>query len=111
MSNYDDDDDDDDDDVVDDDDDGDVSVQNADLGCIPNFEHNDAMYWEKSEQLHYNVEDRDRVEGRYKVPPREQLLKPEKHHPASRYRSSMLSRKLGDDDDNATGDDYDVRRH
>jgi len=60
-------------------------VQNADLGCIPNFEHNDAMYhctlykdpWptghndamylEKSEQLQYNVEDRDRVEGRYKV--------------------------------------------
>jgi len=82
--------------------------KNADLGCIPNFEHNDALYLEKSEQLHYNVEDRDRIEGRYKVPPRDQLMKPLKHHPASRYRSSMVSRKLGDVEN--AGDD-DSRRH
>jgi len=84
-----------------------VCLQNADLGCIPNFEHNDAMYLEKSEQLQYNVEDRDRVEGRYKVPGRDQLMKPAMHHPASRYRSSMVSRKLGDEDGNT---DYDYRR-
>jgi len=83
-------------------------VQNADLGCIPNFEHNDALYLEKSEQLHYNVEDRDRIEGRYKVPARDQLMKPPMHHPASRYRSSMVSRKLGDVDN--TGDN-DNRRY
>jgi len=82
-----------------------IRVQNADLGCIPNFEHNDALYLEKSEQLHYNVEDRDRVEGRYKVPPRDQLMKLPMHHPASRYRSSMVSRKLGDDDNNGDDDD------
>jgi len=86
-----------------------VLVQNADLGCIPNFEHNDAMYLEKSEQLQYNVEDRDRVEGRYKVPPRSQLLKLPAHHPASRYRSSMVSRKPGDDD--SAGNDDDDRRN
>jgi len=85
----------------------DAFVQNAELGCVANFEHDDAIYLEKSEQMHYNVEDRDRVEGRYKVPPREQLMKPPKHHPASRYRSSMVSRKLGDDDN--ADDDYDRR--
>ena len=83
-------------------------VQNADLGCVPNFEHNDAMYLEKSEQLQYNVEDRDRVEGRYKVPPRNQLMNLPKHHPASKYRSSMISRKPGDD---AGDDDDDDRRN
>ena len=62
-------------------------AQNADLGCVPNFEHNDAMYLEKSEQMHYNVEDRDRVEGRYKVPPREQLMKLPPHHPCLLYTS------------------------
>ena len=87
-----------------------LCVQNADLGCIPNFEHNDALYLEKSEQLHYNVEDRDRVEGRYKVPPRDQLMKLPMHHPASRYRSSMVSRKLGDDD-TTEDNDNDNRRN
>jgi len=48
-----------------------------------------------------------------KVPPRRQLMNLPKHHPASKYRSSLTSRKVGDDDSNAASndDDYDDRRN
>jgi hypothetical protein len=69
------------------------TLQNAERGNVPYFEHDDAMFLEKREQLYYNVEDRERVEARYQIPSREQLLNPAPHQTTSRYRSSMIYRK------------------
>ena len=60
-------------------------LQNAKLGNIPHYEHDDALFLEKREQMHYNVEDRARIEAKYQMPPRSRLLRPDFHHHTSRY--------------------------
>ena len=68
-------------------------LQNAELGQVPNYEHDESLYLYKREQMSYNVEDRDRVDNKYKLPNRSELLRPEFHHPSSRYQSSLMFRK------------------
>ena len=40
--------------------------QNADLSHVPNHEHDESLFLEKREQMCYNVENRDRVDNKYK---------------------------------------------
>ena len=65
-------------------------INNAELGGVPHFEHDDNLFWEKKEQLSYNVEDRASVQAKVCVPHRGVLLKPPKHHPTSKYQSSLM---------------------
>ena len=67
--------------------------QNAGLGGIPNFEHDESLYLEKREQLYYNVENANRVEHKYNMPPREKLLRPDFHSEMSRYQSELMFRR------------------
>lgn len=69
-------------------------LQNAKLGNIPHYEHDDALFLEKREQMHYNVEDRARIEAKYQMPPRSKLLRPDFHHHTS--RSVWLSKANAD---------------
>jgi len=68
-------------------------VQNSDIGSIPNFEHDENMFLEKREQLYYNVENRNRVDRKYDLPPREKLLRPDFHNEMSRYQSELMFRR------------------
>merc|ERR1711976_81372 len=68
-------------------------IENAESGGIPHFEHDDCLYLEKREQMVYNVEDRTRVESKYQLPSRRDMLRPEFHHPTSKYQSSLMFRK------------------
>ncbi|XP_060083553.1 testis-expressed protein 43-like, partial [Ylistrum balloti] len=71
-------------------------VKNAELGGIPHVEHDENMFLEKREQMHYNVEDRNRVEGKYKMPSRARLLQPDFHHETSKYQSELMFRRASD---------------
>lgn len=66
--------------------------QNAGLGWIPLFEHDENLLLEKREQLHYNVEDANRVVSKYTLPDRAGLLHPEFCHETSRYQSGLMCR-------------------
>ena len=67
--------------------------QNAQMGGIPNFEHDESLYLEKREQMFYNVENANRVETKYNMPPREKLLRPDFHSEMSRYQSELMFRR------------------
>lgn len=67
--------------------------QNAELGDVPHYEHDENLFLEKREQMHYNAEDRVRVEGKYKLPSRERQLRPDFAHHTSKYQSSLMYRK------------------
>ncbi|XP_074662597.1 sperm-associated microtubule inner protein 10-like [Tubulanus polymorphus] len=68
-------------------------IKNAELGGVPHYEHDENLYLEKREQMKYNVEDRSRVDSKYRLPSRSKLLRPKFHHPTSRYQSSLMSRR------------------
>lgn len=68
-------------------------VKNAEQGGIPHHEHDENLFLDKREQMSYNVENRTRVESKYQLPPREQMLRPEFHHATSRYQSSLMYMK------------------
>lgn len=68
-------------------------IENASLGNIPHYEHDDSLFLEKREQMHYNVEDRARIEAKYQMPPRSKLLRPDFHHHTSRYQSELMARR------------------
>ncbi|GFS10010.1 testis-expressed sequence 43 protein-like [Elysia marginata] len=70
-----------------------IITENANLGGIPNFEHDENLFLEKREQMHYNVEDWTRVEGKITIPPRAELLRPDFHHETSRYQSELMMRR------------------
>ncbi|XP_005106951.1 uncharacterized protein LOC101851760 isoform X2 [Aplysia californica] len=74
-----------------------IITENATLGGIPNYEHDENLFLEKREQMHYNVEDWTRVEEKINIPPRAELLRPNFHHETSRYQSELMMRR----DDNA----------
>ena len=67
--------------------------QNAELGGIPHFEHDENLFLDKREQMVYNVEDRQRVESKYNLPPRSKMLRPDFTHPTSKYQSSLMFRR------------------
>lgn len=67
--------------------------QNAEKGGIPHFEHDDSLYLEKREEMVYNTESRTRVEGRYELPSRSEMLRQPFHHPNSKYQSSLMARR------------------
>jgi len=67
-------------------------LKNADLGGVPQYEHDENLFLEKREQMTYNVEDRTRVDSKYSVPERSEMLHPYFHHQSSRYQSSLMSR-------------------
>lgn len=67
-------------------------LQNCELGMLPHYEHDDNLYLNKREQMAYNVEERARVDSKYTVPDRSVMLKPERHHPTARYRSTLMHR-------------------
>jgi len=75
-------------------------IENAKLGNIPHYEHDDSLFLEKREQMHYNVEDRARIEAKYQMPPRSKLLRPDFHHHTSRYQSELMARR----------DDFDTQK-
>jgi len=68
-------------------------VENAELGGVPHFEHDDNLFLGKREQVHYNVEDRNRVQAKYDLPPREVMLNPPFAHHTSKYQASLMYRK------------------
>ncbi|CAF1627046.1 unnamed protein product [Rotaria magnacalcarata] len=67
-------------------------INNAHQGNIPHYEHDDALYFNKREQMYYNVEPRDRVDKKYTLPSRSDQLQPRFHEIYDRHRSSLLSR-------------------
>ncbi|CAG5115133.1 unnamed protein product [Candidula unifasciata] len=68
-------------------------LENAHLGNIPTFEHDENLFLEKREQMHYNVENWTRVSEKIYVPPRAELLRPDFHHETSRYQSELMMRR------------------
>lgn len=68
-------------------------LQNAELGGVPHFEHDENLFLEKREQMFYNVEDRNRVESKYPVRDRSKLLRPDFHHETSKYQSELMFRR------------------
>merc|ERR1711976_629547 len=68
-------------------------IENAEIGGIPHFEHDDNLYLEKREQMVYNTEDLTRVESKYELPSRSEMLRPAFHHPTSKHQSSLMYRK------------------
>lgn len=75
-------------------------LRNADLGGVPHYEHDDALFLEKREQFFYNVEDRMRVAAKVVLPHRNEMLVPPFPHHTSRYWSSLLMRHPSLDQDN-----------
>ncbi|KAK7103830.1 sperm-associated microtubule inner protein 10-like [Littorina saxatilis] len=71
-------------------------TKNAALGGVPNFEHDENLFLEKREQMFYNVEDRNRVDRKYTIPPRAKLLRPDFHSEMSRYQSELMFRRDAD---------------
>ncbi|KAK6182697.1 hypothetical protein SNE40_010321 [Patella caerulea] len=67
-------------------------IKNAHPGRVPHYEHDENLFLDKREQMAYNVEDRNRVESKYKMPSRSKLLRPDFHHETSRYQSSLMFR-------------------
>ncbi|CAF0848774.1 unnamed protein product [Rotaria sp. Silwood1] len=67
-------------------------INNAHQANIPHYEHDDALYFNKREQMHYNVEPRDRVDKKYSLPSRSDQLQPRFYEIYDRHRSSLLSR-------------------
>jgi len=70
-----------------------IITQNARLGGVPNFEHDESLFLEKREQLHYNVEDANRIADKICIPPRAELLRPNFHHETSKYQSELMMRR------------------
>jgi len=70
-----------------------IITQNAHLGGIPNFEHDENLFLEKREQMHYNVEEWNRIQEKIEIPPRAELLRPDFHHETSKYQSELMMRR------------------
>jgi hypothetical protein len=70
-------------------------LQNATLGGVPTFEHDEPLFLEKREQMCYNSEGRERVDNRYVLPPRCHILKPAIHLHYSRYYSPLMYYRHG----------------
>lgn len=68
------------------------SKQNAKNGEIPTYEHDDSLFLNNREQLKYNVENRNRVDSKYQLPTRKEMMTPKLHESSSKYNSFMLSR-------------------
>lgn len=66
--------------------------QNAALGGVPNFEHDENLFLDKREQLSYNIEDRHRVDAKVRKVTRKELLNPPFYHEASRFQSELMYR-------------------
>lgn len=63
-------------------------------GRVPNFEHDEKLFYEKREQLKYNVESHERVISQYPMPQRGAPAydRPYFHQSASKHQSSIMSR-------------------
>ena len=70
-----------------------IFFQNAELGGVPHYEHDENLFLDKREQMFYNTENRNRVDGKCKMPDRELLLRPQFHHETSRYQSELMFRR------------------
>ncbi|CAH1792395.1 unnamed protein product [Owenia fusiformis] len=69
-------------------------VKNTQLGnSVAHREHDENLFLDKREQMSYNVEDRIRVDGKYQVPDRAEMLRPQFHHESSRYQSELMQRR------------------
>lgn len=68
-------------------------TKNAELGGIPHYEHDENLFLDKREQMHYNVEDRTRIESKYPHMDRATLLRPNFHHETSKYQSELMFRR------------------
>ncbi|KAL8605776.1 hypothetical protein ACOMHN_059341 [Nucella lapillus] len=68
-------------------------TENAGVGGVPNFEHDESLFLEKREQVYYNVENANRVINKYKIPDRAKLLRPDFHSELSRYQSELMFRR------------------
>lgn len=66
--------------------------KNAQKGKVPTFEHDDALYLNKREQIKYNMQNRQEVNSRTKYPSRYQMMNPKFHDSMSKYNSGMLAR-------------------
>ena len=66
-----------------------MNSQNAQLASIPNYPHDEPLYWEKREQLAYNAEMRPRVDYKYLLPRRCEQLRPTFPHRDSHHWSSL----------------------
>ena len=62
------------------------------MGGIPHHEHDDNLFFGKREQMHYNIEDRTRVEGKYELLERDVMLNPAFEHHTSKYKSALMYR-------------------
>ncbi|XP_076463655.1 uncharacterized protein LOC143295876 [Babylonia areolata] len=68
-------------------------TQNSQRGGVPNLEHDESLFLEKREQMFYNVENPNRVETKYNIPDRAELLRPDFHNEMSRYQSELMFRR------------------
>lgn len=68
-------------------------IDNAEMGGIPHYEHDENLFLEKREQMHYNVESRPRVDQKWQLPSRARLLRPDFPHETSKYQSELMFRK------------------
>ncbi|CAL1528409.1 unnamed protein product [Lymnaea stagnalis] len=73
-----------------------IITKNACFGAVPNYEHDENLFLEKREQMHYNSEDWIRVQGKIKIPQRAELLRPDFHHETSKYQSELMFRRDAD---------------
>lgn len=74
-----------------------ILLKNANDAGIPTYEHDEPLFRDHREQLHYNAEGRQRVDLRYIMPRRcDQLNVPNCSHLAQ-HRSSHQARLFGSD--------------
>jgi hypothetical protein len=66
--------------------------KNAKKGKLATFEHNDALYLNKREQLKYNVQDRSQVDARYTLSSKEEMLNPIQSDTSRKHFSSLMAR-------------------
>jgi len=83
-------------------------MQNASLGGVPHYEHDNALYLEKREQRVYNAENRVMVDSKYQLPPRKVLLHPPRAHRNSWHQSSLMRMTDGLQSEPAAHDGFPV---
>jgi len=67
-----------------------VVTQNAVAGRTGTYEDSTPVFWEKREQMHYNIDPRSSTDRIYVLPERCRLLWPPLHYRDSRHLSSCI---------------------
>jgi len=65
-------------------------MQNAVPARTGTFEDSTPVFWEKREQMHYNIDPRDATDRRYVLPERCRLLWPPMHYRDRKHFSSCI---------------------